>query len=112
MLTERPTYAMKLRCAKASAIIVKEVSISRWDFAELRHDLNITRSRRLSRAHPGEERAVMQALSWIQPTSENYEGLKVRIQQPIQDHRFNSMVYFEKIRGKKNYGKKNEKINK
>lgn len=83
MLTVRLTYAMKLRRARASAIIVKEVSISRWDFAELRHDLNITRSRRLSRAHPGEERAVMQALSWIRPTSENYERLKVRIQQPI-----------------------------
>lgn len=46
----------------------------------------------------------------MKPTSENYEGLKVRIQQPIQDHRFNSMVYFEKIIGKKNYGKKMKKL--
>jgi len=83
---------MKLRRARASAIIVREVSISRWDFAELRHDLNITRSRRLSCTHPGEERAVMQAFSRIRPTFENYEGLKVQIQQPTRDHRFNSMV--------------------
>lgn len=88
MLTERPTYATQLRRARTSAIIVKEVFISRWDFAELRHDLNITCSRRLSRAHPGEERAVMHAFSRIRPTSENYEELKVQIQQPTQDHHF------------------------
>lgn len=63
MLTERPTCAMKLRRARTSTIIVREVSISRRDFVELRHDLNITCSRRLSRAHPGEERAVMHAFS-------------------------------------------------
>lgn len=44
-----------LHCEITPRVIVTEVSTRTRDFAELRHDLNITRSRGLSRAHPGEK---------------------------------------------------------